>query len=75
VLRSSHRPARAPAIDLDTIRETVSYMHDDVARVQELERLAAAFRSVLKELDAVGQPAAADAPARVMAARFIPFRR
>mgnify|MGYP003384744974 CR=1 FL=1 len=42
-----------PTIDLSTVRQTVAYMQGDMARVQGLEKIAAALETALKEIDAV----------------------
>ena len=75
VFRSSRRPPRPQAIDLSTIRETVSYMHDDAVRTPGCERLAIAFGAVLREIDAAERQRLASPVGEIISARFIPFRR
>lgn len=63
-----------PAIDLVTVRDTLAYMQDDIARVPGLEKVADAITRTLEEIDAVKpepRPIAADSP---FAARFLPWR-
>jgi hypothetical protein len=42
----------APLVDLGTIRETLAYIRDDLARVPGLERAAEMIGSALGELEA-----------------------
>jgi hypothetical protein len=76
VFAKPRTPAQGYGIDLETVRATVSYMHDDAAGTPGMERLAAAFARVLSEIDAAArqQPAARPDPTP-MSARFIAFRR
>ncbi len=75
MFRPTRRPPRTPMLDLATVRDTVSYMHDDAARTPGCERLAIAFGAVMREIDAV-ERLRRDPPAgEVIASRFIPFRR
>lgn len=64
-----------PAIDLTTVRDTLAYMQDDMARVPGLEKVADALARTLDEIDAVKpsklRPLATDSP---FAARFLPWR-
>jgi len=45
--------ARRPSIDLQTVFETLSYMHDDVARDPGLKKVADALDHALKEIESV----------------------
>ncbi len=40
-----------PALDLTTVRDTLDYMREDVARVPGLERVAAALEDALIEIE------------------------
>lgn len=63
-----------PAIDLGTVRDTLAYMQDDMARVPGLEKVADAIARTLQEIDAVKptpRPVAGNSP---FAARFLPWR-
>ncbi len=75
MLKRSTQTSRSGAIDLDTLRDTVGYMHDDARGRPGLERLSAAFEAVLREIDAVSARRPAAHPPEVAGTRFIPFRR
>ena len=40
-----------PNIDLSTARETLTYVHDDMKRVPELQKVAAALEDAMREMD------------------------
>jgi hypothetical protein len=42
-----------PRIDLETVRETLSYMQDDMRRSPDLARVCRALEDALREIDAV----------------------
>jgi hypothetical protein len=46
-----HKPS-VPLVDLDTIRETLVYIRDDIQRVPELERAADRLTAALAEIAA-----------------------
>lgn len=48
------RTGAVPAVDLQSVRITLEYIHDDVKGTPELARVAAALRSALAELDRAG---------------------
>lgn len=60
-------------IDLETLRETIALMRDDIAAVPEYRRIAQALQTGLDEIDraSANQPPRRRAP---HAARFVPFR-
>lgn len=62
-----------PQIDLSTLRETLLYMHDDMARAPGLEKLRDALALALKEVDAA-EAGAHQKPASIINARFLPRR-
>ena len=72
---SNLRPSRVhPPIDLETIRETLVYMHSDLGRSPELSRVREALGKTLEEID-VHCPRKSPG-ARVLAfmrARFVPW--
>ncbi len=61
-----------PVVDLSTVRDTLSYMKDDMERVPGLERVAAALKEALAEIDRAKPPTAV--PLSPIAARFLPRR-
>lgn len=68
----SGSPAWPPMIDLSTVRETLSYIQDDMERVPELAKVAAALRATVAEIDQVKpRPTVQNSP---FAARFLPWR-
>ncbi len=60
-----------PQIDLSTLRETLHYMHDDMARAPGLEKLRDALACALKEAEAA-EAGARSRPANIINARFLP---
>lgn len=66
-----------PALDLTTVRDTLDYMREDVARVPGLERVAAALEDALIEIEVAEreQSARLTLPAANKAgtARFLPW--
>ena len=50
-----------PHIDLSTARETLNYIHDDMKRVPELQKVAAALQVAMREMD----KAEANSPQRI----------
>lgn len=63
-----------PHIDLSTLRETLLYMHDDMARAPGLERLRDALAAAIAETEAVEQGATAAPTVVPFSARFLPRR-
>lgn len=68
------KPSWPPAIDLTTVRDTLAYMQDDMARVPGLEKVAAAMAATLQEIDAVKPAPRPIAHGSPFAARFLPWR-
>ena len=69
---SRHRPW-PPAIDLSTVRETLTYMRDDARSIPGLEALAQSLDAAIAEVDATEarlQPHTASP----IASRFLPAR-
>lgn len=68
----------AQTIDLATVRETLSYMHDDMRNVPGLERIAGALETALKEINTaqcrLGSPRRDNSLPRQLTARFLPRR-
>jgi hypothetical protein len=67
-----HRPW-PPAVDLSTVRETLTYMRDDARSVPGLESLAQSLDEAIAEVDAAEaklQPAMTSP----IASRFLPAR-
>ena len=62
-----------PAIDLATVRETISYMHDDMERAPELARVRNALAMALLEIDRVETSRRTVTAGDVTRARFIPW--
>jgi hypothetical protein len=67
-----------PHIDLSTLRGTLIYMHDDMARAPGLEKLRDALALALKEAEAAEAVARAKAPPKskpqFTSARSLPRR-
>lgn len=75
MFKISRNRAWPPSIDLTTVRQTVHYMHGDMARVPGLEKIGAALESALKEIDAVQtRPSVLNLSDPVLRARFLPRR-
>lgn len=62
-----------PQIDLSTLRETLLYMHDDMARAPGLERLRDALAIAVKEAEAA-EALARSKVTSIVNARFLPRR-
>ncbi len=69
---------QAQTIDLATVSETLSYIHDDMSDVPGLERVAGALEIALKEINTaqcrLGSPSQNTRLPKRMAARFLPRR-
>ena len=55
MFRQSHSPAKAPRIDLDTVRETLAYMQADMRGAERLDKVREALGRVLEEIDALDE--------------------
>ena len=74
-----------PAVDLETIHDTLGYMHDDLARIPQLESAAQAIASAMNDIHSLQQQvlqapnANAGNPSTALntptTAHFIPFSR
>ena len=65
-----------PQIDLSTVRETLSYMRDDMKRVPQFEQIAAALENAISELDkAEAKSPRVLGPGVVTHSRFVPYRK
>jgi hypothetical protein len=65
----------SPRIDLETIRETLAYIRDDVRNARGLEGVASALEEAVREIDAVS--AQRQRPSRfpeIFPVRFLPIR-
>ena len=79
--RYGQRPTNEPRIDLETVRETLAYMHADTRRSERLTKVHEALGRVLDEIAAleVPQPEAATFSSRNVVAlpaawpRFVPW--
>lgn len=67
-----HRRAGEPQIDLETVRETIAMIHDDMKRSTRLQKVHAALSNALKEIAAV-ETAAPRQPAVPSGARVVAF--
>jgi hypothetical protein len=74
VFRIPPRHPWPPAIDLSTVRETLSYMRDDARSVQGLEALAQALEAAISEADAA-EAKLRPASYSPIASRFLPARQ
>lgn len=73
MFRIPRRHPWPPQIDLSTVRETLHYMHDDMARAPGMEKLRDALALAIKEADAAEQ-AATMKVTNILDARFLPRR-
>ena len=74
MFRISRQNSWPPAIDLSTVRDTISMMKEDADRVPNLARVAAALGSVLTEIELAERSAAPVPLMRFNSARFLPRR-
>jgi len=63
-----------PLVDLETIRETLVYIRDDIQRVPGLERAAEGLTTVLAEIAAAGHRRLALSAARIATRRTPPCK-
>ncbi len=61
-------------LDLETIRETLAYMHGDLAGRPGLERAATGIKIALVEIEAEQRRRRQLPGAKVAIARFVPWR-
>ena len=73
MFRIQREPAWPPALDLSTVRETISYMEGDLRRVKGLEAAAAALKTAIKEIEAA-ERVMKPAPYSILRSRFLPKR-
>lgn len=71
--RDDKRRTNEPRIDLDTVRETLAYMHHDMQRSRRLARVSDALAVVLAEIAAVEAHAAAEQPQPADVSRVVAF--
>ncbi len=64
-----------PLVDLETIRETLLYIRDDIQRVPGLERAADNLTAALGEITAAERRRLAPLSLSVIEARFLPRRK
>jgi hypothetical protein len=64
-----------PLVDLDTIRETLLYIRDDMQRVPGLDRAAEHLTAALGELTAAERRRMAPLSTSVIDARILPRRK
>jgi hypothetical protein len=69
-----HKPL-VPLVDLDTIRETLVYIRDDIQRVPGLERAAEGLTEALEELAAAERHWLSPLTFSRIEARFLPRRK
>lgn len=72
MFRISRQRPWPPVVDLHTVRDTLSYMKDDMERVPGLEKVAAALQGALDEIEKARPPS--PVPFSPTAARFLPRR-
>lgn len=64
-----------PLVDLETIRETLLYIRDDMQRVPELEKAAEHLTLALGEVTAAERRRLAPVSSSIIDARFVPRRK
>lgn len=67
-----HRRTGEPQIDLETVRETIAMIHDDMKRSARLQKVHAALTAALEEIAAV-EAAASGQPVVPSGARVVAF--
>lgn len=72
MLGISRKTVQPASIDLDTVRETLSYMHDDMRDAPGLERVAAALGRAIDEIEAARQAETPTEPVSLDIVRFLP---
>lgn len=73
MFRFQREPAWPPALDLSTVRETISYMEGDLRRVKGLEAAAAALKKAILEIEAA-ERTMKPASYTVLGMKFLPKR-
>jgi hypothetical protein len=66
MIRHRLRPTAEPRIDLETVRETLAYMHADMHGSQGLAKVHEALGRVLEEIAAVEPARTMDPPSNVV---------
>jgi hypothetical protein len=69
-----HKPS-VPLVDLDTIRETLAYIRDDIQRVPGLEKAAERLTTALAEIAAAERRRLAPVSHSVIDARLVLRRK
>jgi hypothetical protein len=70
-----HHKRSVPLIDLDTVKDTLAYIRDDLARVPGLESAAEHLSSTLGEIAAAERRRLAPIPRTVLEARYAARRK
>lgn len=73
--RASHQPSSRVALDVDSIRDTLLYLESDTRGTAGCERLHAAIRAALVEVDGLDRQAHGSSPPQVVSSRFIATAR
>ncbi|MGE0697765.1 MAG: hypothetical protein AB7O57_01585 [Hyphomicrobiaceae bacterium] len=60
--RDGPRRNSEPRIDLETVRDTLRYMHDDMAAVPRLAAVQAALSAALREIETIEASSAGSKP-------------
>ncbi|MBS0244452.1 MAG: hypothetical protein JSS20_19955 [Proteobacteria bacterium] len=71
---SESNRGQEPLIDLDTVRETLEYIRDDVAAAPRLAAVGRAIDKVLEEIAAAEAGSAVKALANEVPSRVVAFR-
>lgn len=66
-------PVWPPALDLTTVRETITYMEGDLKRVPGLEAAARALKTAIAEIE-IAERAMKPTSYNVLSAKFFPRR-
>lgn len=69
------KPSGHPRIDLETVRETLAYIRDDMATMPEFANVKQALTKAIDEIARLTRDEAAAQPAQQPDARIIPFTR
>lgn len=64
-----------PRIDLETVRDTLAYIRDDMAALPELSKVAQSLTKALDEIAQLNRAAAGAHQEQQPGARVIPFSR
>ncbi len=66
------RSHKAPQVDLETVRETILYMRDDLRGVPGMDAVTRSLSKAIHEIDAANRPQPSSQTSSPSTARFFP---